>query len=82
MRRSPFRPTSRVLYVATTRDIAIAVSKFVAAALTGSSTMPTEGVHPLLRTRHRRRRGRGTQFDKSQRSACCKFFHHRPRRRS
>ena len=42
--------SQRVLYVAITGDIAIAISKFVAAAFTGSSAMLAEGVHSLVDT--------------------------------
>jgi cation diffusion facilitator family transporter len=42
--------SQRVLYVAIAGDIAIAISKFVAAAFTGSSAMLAEGVHSLVDT--------------------------------
>jgi cation diffusion facilitator family transporter len=39
---------SRVLIIALAANVAIAVAKFVAAAITGSSAMLTEGVHSLV----------------------------------
>jgi cation diffusion facilitator family transporter len=39
-----------VLYVAIAGDVAIAVAKFLVAAITGSSAMLTEGVHSLVDT--------------------------------
>ena len=42
--------SQRVLYVAVAGDLVIAVSKFVAAALTGSSAMWVEGLHSLIDT--------------------------------
>jgi cation diffusion facilitator family transporter len=46
----PITGSQRVLYLAIAGDIAIATSKFVAAALTGSSAMLAEGVHSLVDT--------------------------------
>lgn len=40
--------SSRVLIIALAANVAIAVAKFVAAAITGSSAMLTEGVHSLV----------------------------------
>ena len=42
--------TRRVLYVAIAGDVAVAVAKFVVAAMTGSSAMLTEGIHSLVDT--------------------------------
>ena len=42
--------TRRVLYVAILGDVAVALAKFVAAAMTGSSAMLTEGIHSLVDT--------------------------------
>jgi cation diffusion facilitator family transporter len=42
--------TRRVVYVAIAGDVAVAVAKFVVAAMTGSSAMLTEGVHSLVDT--------------------------------
>lgn len=39
---------NRVLIVALAANVGIAVAKFVAAAITGSSAMLTEGVHSLV----------------------------------
>lgn len=44
----PGAGSRRVLYVAIAGDLAIAVAKFIVAALTGSSAMLTEGVHSLV----------------------------------
>jgi cation diffusion facilitator family transporter len=46
----PGAASRKVLYVAIAGDIAVAVAKFVVAALTGSSAMMTEGVHSLVDT--------------------------------
>jgi cation diffusion facilitator family transporter len=46
----PGAGSRRVLYVAIAGDVAIAVAKFLVAALTGSSAMLTEGVHSLVDT--------------------------------
>lgn len=40
--------TTRVLVIALAANVGIAVAKFVAAAMTGSSSMLTEGVHSLV----------------------------------
>lgn len=40
--------TNRVLYTALAANVGIAVAKFVAAAITGSSAMLTEGIHSLV----------------------------------
>jgi cation diffusion facilitator family transporter len=42
--------TRRVLYVAILGDVAVALAKFVVAAMTGSSAMLTEGIHSLVDT--------------------------------
>ena len=42
--------TRRVLYVAIFGDVAVALAKFVVAAMTGSSAMLTEGIHSLVDT--------------------------------
>ena len=47
---TPDAGSRRVLVVAIAGDVGIAVAKFVAAALTGSSAMLTEGVHSLVDT--------------------------------
>jgi len=39
---------NRVLIIALAANVGIAVAKFVAAAITGSSAMLTEGVHSLV----------------------------------
>jgi cation diffusion facilitator family transporter len=46
----PGAGTRRVLYVAITGDVAVAMAKFVVAAMTGSSAMLTEGIHSLVDT--------------------------------
>jgi divalent metal cation (Fe/Co/Zn/Cd) transporter len=40
--------SQRVLYVAIAGDVAIAISKFFAAALTGNSSLLAEGVHSIV----------------------------------
>ena len=42
--------TRRVLYVAIAGDVAVAIAKFLVAAMTGSSAMLTEGIHSLVDT--------------------------------
>ena len=42
--------TRRVLYVAIAGDVAVALAKFLVAAMTGSSAMLTEGIHSLVDT--------------------------------
>jgi len=46
----PGAGSRRVLYVAIAGDVAVAVAKFVVAAVTGSSAMLTEGVHSVVDT--------------------------------
>src|SRR5450432_1673067 len=48
MRSKPF--ASRVVLVAFAANLAIALTKFTAAALTGSSAMLSEGIHSLVDT--------------------------------
>ena len=42
--------TRRVIYVAIAGDVAVAMAKFLVAAMTGSSAMLTEGIHSLVDT--------------------------------
>jgi len=42
--------TRRVLFVAIAGDVAVAIAKFLVAAMTGSSAMLTEGIHSLVDT--------------------------------
>jgi cation diffusion facilitator family transporter len=50
MRMKPGSGTRRVLYVAIAGDVAVAIAKFLVAAITGSSAMLTEGIHSLVDT--------------------------------
>ncbi len=47
---APSRRESPIVYAAIAANLEIAVAKFVAAALTGSSSMISEGVHSVVDT--------------------------------